>query len=249
MPAELTSFIGREADIAEIASLLREHRLVTLTGAGGVGKTRASLQIAANLIGAFSDGAWFVELAPITNGEYIPSTVAQALEITLAIKGDPVENLVRVLKGKCTLLVFDNCEHLDDPAARVISAILGGCPTVKVLASSRQGLGITGEVTYRMPSLPAPAAIELFVERARDVYTRFALTDENAPIVADICRRLDGIPLAIELAAARMKVLGPKQLLRKARRALPPPHRWRSQHAAAPSDHARVNRLELQPTR
>ena len=215
LPTELTSFIGREADIAEITSFLQEHRLVTLTGAGGVGKTRASLQIAANLIGAFSDGVWFVELAPLTSGEYIPSTVAQALEITLATKGDPVENLVRVLKGKCALLVFDNCEHLVEPAARVISAILRGCPTVKVLASSRQGLGITGEVTYRMPSLPAPAALELFVERARDVYIRFALTDENAPIAAEICRRLDGIPLAIELAAARMKVLGPKQLLEK----------------------------------
>jgi predicted ATPase/DNA-binding XRE family transcriptional regulator len=212
LPAELTSFIGREANIAEIASLLREHRLVTLTGPGGVGKTRASLQVAANLIDAFSDGVWFVGLAPLTNGEYIPSTVAQALEITLASKGDPAENLVPVLKEKCTLLVFDNCEHLVDPAARVISALLRGCPTVKVLASSRQALGITGEVTYRMPSLPIPAAIELFLTRARDVYRQFALTEENATIVGEICRLVDGIPLGIELAAARMKMLTPKQL-------------------------------------
>ncbi len=212
LPAQLTSFVGREEDIAEITALIDEHRLVTLTGAGGVGKTRASLQVAANLIDAFSDGVWFVELAPLTSGEYIPTTVAQALDLKLASDGDPVENLVRALKGKQTLLVFDNCEHLVEPAAHVLAAILRGCPKVKVLAPSRQALGIDGEVTYRMPSLTVPAATSLFVERARGVVHQFALTSENTPVVADICRRLDGIPLAIELAAARVKVLSPKQL-------------------------------------
>ncbi len=212
LPAQLTSFVGREEDVAEITALLQDHRLVTLTGAGGIGKTRASLQVAANLIDAFTDGVWFIELAPLTSGEYIPSSIAQALELTLASEGDPVENLVRALKGKQTLLVFDNCEHLVGPAARVISAILHGCSKVKVLASSRQGLGIVGEDTYRMPSLAVPDATALFTDRAVAVDKRFTLTDENAPVVADVCRRLDGIPLAIELAAARVKMLSPKQL-------------------------------------
>ena len=212
LPTQLTSFVGREDDVAEITSLLQQHRLVTLTGSGGVGKTRASLQVAANLIDGFGDGVWFIELAPLTSGEYIPSTVAQALDLKLASEGDPVENLVRALKGKQTLLVFDNCEHLIEPAARVLAAILRGCPKVKMLVSSRQALGIAGEVSYRMPSLAVREAIALFAERARAADTRFALTDENTPIVADICRRLDGIPLAIELAAARVKMLSPKQL-------------------------------------
>ena len=132
------SFVGREAEIAEITALVEKHRLVTLVGSGGVGKTRPRLQVAANLLDGFGDGVWFVELAPLTSGDYIPSTVAQALGLTLASEGDPVENLVRALKGKQTLLVFDNCEHLVEPAARVISAILRGAPKVKVLASSRQ---------------------------------------------------------------------------------------------------------------
>ncbi len=138
--------------------------------------------------------------------------VAQALDLKLASEGDPVENLVRALKGKQTLLVFDNCEHLIEPAARVLAAILRGCPKVKMLVSSRQALGIAGEVSYRMPSLAGREAIALFAERARAADTRFTLTNENTPIVADICRRLDGIPLAIELAAARVKMLSPKQL-------------------------------------
>ncbi|MGB6518855.1 MAG: adenylate/guanylate cyclase domain-containing protein, partial [Candidatus Cybelea sp.] len=212
LPAQLTSLVGREDDVAEITALVHEHRLVTLTGAGGVGKTRASLQIAANLIEGFSDGVWLIELAPLTSGDYIPSAVAQALEVRLATEGGPVESLVRALKGKQALLVFDNCEHLVDAAARVISAILRGCSRVKVLASSRQVLGIDGEATYRMPSLAVLAARSLFAQRARAVDNRFVLTDANAPVVSEICRRLDGIPLAIELAAARVKVLSPKQL-------------------------------------
>ena len=212
LPAQLTSLVGREVEVAEITALLQQHRLVTLTGSGGVGKTRASLQVAANLIESFRDGVWFIELAPLTSGDYIPTTVAQAFEVTLASEGDPVENLVRTLKGKQALLVFDNCEHLVDSAARVLAAILRSCPAMKALTSSRQDLGIDGEATYRMPSLDADAAVSLFVERARGVDMRFSLTVENAPIVGDICRRLDGIPLAIELAAARVKLLSPKQL-------------------------------------
>jgi predicted ATPase/DNA-binding XRE family transcriptional regulator len=212
LPVPLTSFVGRDDELKEIADLLRDYRLVTLTGTGGIGKTRASLQVATDMIGTVRDGVWLVELAPLTAGEYVPTTLAQALRLTLAGADDPIENLVRAIKPKQMLLVFDNCEHLLDPVARLISAILRGCPKIKALASSRQGLGIDGEAIYPMPSLSVPAAISLFNERAGSFGARFGLPDENEPVVSDICRRLDGIPLAIELAAARLKMLSPKQL-------------------------------------
>ena len=212
LPIALTSFIGREAEIAAIGALIQKHRLVTLVGSGGVGKTRLSLEVAANLLDGSGDGVWFVELAPLSKGEYIPTTVAQALGLTLPSEGDPVENLARALKGKELLLVFDNCEHLVEPTAHVISAILHAAPKVKVLASSRQGLGVAGEATYQVPSLDLPTGVALFVERALAASDTFSLTDDKALIVAEICRRLDGIALAIELAAARVKVLSPHQL-------------------------------------
>jgi predicted ATPase len=228
LPGTLTSFVGREREIAEITGLIDKHRLVTLVGSGGIGKTRVSLQVAANVLDGSGDGVWFIELAPLSSGEYIPSTVAQVLNLGLPTEGDAVENLARVLQSKHALLVFDNCEHLVEPAGHAIAAIARRCPKIKVLTSSRQGLGIAGEVTYRMPSLDLPndadaahltadetvryAATALFVERACAVDNRFAPSDENAPIIADICRRLDGIPLAIELAASRVSILSPRQL-------------------------------------
>ncbi len=227
LPLQLKSFVGRQREIAEIAALIDKHRLVTLVGPGGVGKTRTSLQVAANLLDVSGDGVWFIELAPLSSGEYVPTTIADAVGLTLPAEGDPLSNLANALKGKKALLVFDNCEHIVEAAARVIGTILRVCPNVKILASSRQSLDIDGEDVYRMPSLEMPregddrlrpaeamesAAVALFVDRARAVDNRFALTDDNAPIVADICRRLDGIPLAIELAAARAQVLSPKQL-------------------------------------
>jgi len=228
LPLHVSSFVGRDTEIAAITALIETNRLVTLVGSGGIGKTRTSLQIAANLLDGSGDGVWFIELAPLASGDYIPTTVASALGLSLPSEGDPVENLVRALKAKRTLLVFDNCEHLVEPAAHVLSALIRGCANVKILASSRQGLGIAGEETYRLPSLDTPdegsstelraadalrsAAIALFAERAHTSDKRFALTDENAPIIADICRRLDGIPLAIELAAARVQILSPRQL-------------------------------------
>ncbi len=212
LPLHASSFIGREPEIAEITRLIEEHRLVTIVGSGGVGKTRTSLQVAANLLDGSADGVWFIELAPLGSGDYLASTVAQALGLALGSDGEPTKNLVQSLKTDRRLLVFDNCEHLVEAAAATIAAILRGCPNVRVLASSRQALGIEGEVTFRMPSLPMPAAIGLFAERAKAADSRFVLTDENAPIVAEICARLDGIPLAIELAASRVKMLTPKQL-------------------------------------
>ncbi len=227
LPLQLSTFVGREAEIVDITTLLEKHRLVTLVGSGGVGKTRLSLQVAANLLDGSDAGVWFIELAPLTSGDYIPSTIAQALGLTLASDGEPLENAVRALEGKHALLVFDNCEHLVEPAARAISAILHGAPRVKVLASSRQAIGVGGEATYQVPSLRLPRkdatrptaidlmsyeSVALFVERARAASDTFSLSDDDAPTIAEICRRLDGIPLAIELAAARVKMLGPQQL-------------------------------------
>ncbi len=207
LPAQVSSFVGRETEIAEVAALIERHRLVTLVGSGGVGKTRLSLHVAADLIGSFSDGVWFVELAPLGQGEYIPTTVASALGIKLPSEGDLVEHLAGAFKGKELLLVFDNCEHLIEQAAYVISTILRAAPKVKVLVSSRQAVGVAGESTYHVPSLDIPGGVALFAERARAAGATFALTDDNAPVIADICRRLDGIPLAIELAAARVRIL------------------------------------------
>jgi predicted ATPase/class 3 adenylate cyclase len=228
LPRNTTSFVGREAEIAEIAQLVEKHQLVTLVGSGGIGKTRTSLHVAAHLLDGSGDGVWFIELAPLASGEYIAPAIAAAMGLTLAGDGDPIDNLVRVLKAKRTLLVFDNCEHLIDGSAKVIAAVVRGCVEVRVLASSRQALGIGAERTYRMASLALPdvsqaplltaasasqfAAVALFADRARAADDRFMLTDENAPVIADICRRLDGIALAIELAAARVKILSPKQL-------------------------------------
>jgi len=227
LPRALTSFVGRQAEVAEITALVEAHRLVTLVGTGGIGKTRTSLQVAANLVDVCGDGAWFIELAPLSNGDYIPFSVAKVLGLTLAGDGDATGSLALALATSSALLVFDNCEHLLEPTARLVAAILRACPQVRILASSRQSLGIAGETAYRMPPLGVPAesdgalgavasarfaAIALFVERAQASDQRFALTEENAPIVADICRRLDGIPLALELAAARVRILSPRQL-------------------------------------
>jgi predicted ATPase/class 3 adenylate cyclase len=212
LPSELTSFVGREAEIAGVTALVEQHRLVTLVGSGGVGKTRLSLHVAANRLDGSRDGVWLIELAPLSSGDYIHTTLAQALGLTLAPEGDPLENLAQALKAKDALLVFDNCEHLVEPAAQVISTILRSCPKIKILASSRQGLGVAGEATYHVPSLDLATGVALFVERAHAASSSFSLTGENTPVIAGICRRLDGIPFAIELAAARVKMLGLKQL-------------------------------------
>jgi predicted ATPase/transcriptional regulator with XRE-family HTH domain len=228
LPSRLSSFVGRESEVAEITALVASHRLVTVTGSGGVGKTRTSLEVAAKVLEHWSDGVWFVELGPLSSGDHIAWAVAYALGLTPAAGSDAAQSLLHALRAQRALLVFDNCEHLNEAAARVIAALLDDCPDASVLASSRQALGIAGEAIYRMPSLPVPddseivrlsekdgiryAAIALFVERARQADHRFTLSDENAPVVAEICRRLDGIPLAIELAAARANILSPWQL-------------------------------------
>jgi predicted ATPase/class 3 adenylate cyclase len=231
LPFESTPFVGREGEVAEVAALLGAHRVVTLVGSGGVGKTRVSLHVAAQVLEQYRDGVWVVELAPLREGGFIPEAIAAALSIRLSNNVEPLASLVAALRPLRALLVLDNCEHLVADAAAVAAAIVRSCPDVRVLATSRQGLGISGETAYRMPSLPVPpeeqgaamtaaeargyAAVELFVTRAEAADARFRLTDENAPVVADICRRLDGIALAIELAAARIRTLSPSQLQRR----------------------------------
>jgi predicted ATPase/class 3 adenylate cyclase len=227
LPQQTTALIGREREVAEITDALAGSRLVTVVGSGGVGKTRTTLQVGANLLDASGDGVWFIELAPVESAAYLPATIAQAMQLHLVADGDPLDALIRALKTKYALLVFDNCEHLIDAASRTIGALLRECPHLRIVASSRQPLGIAAEVTYRLPSLALPPAgsarltastaagwpaLALFVERASAADVRFALNDANADTIADLCRRLDGIPLAIELAAARVKILSPKQL-------------------------------------
>jgi predicted ATPase len=220
LPVQSTSFVGREHDIADVIELLGQHRLLTLVGSGGVGKTRLALHVGAELLDRYPDGVWFVDLAPISDPELVSSVTAQALGMSQ--HGQRLdEAIAQWLKRKKLLLIFDNCEHVLEPTARLAALILAAAPDVRLLATSRQALNIAGEAAHQLPSLPLPAdvagltteealrygAIVLFADRAKAANTRFTLTDDTAPIVADICRRLDGIPLAIELAAARVKVL------------------------------------------
>jgi predicted ATPase/class 3 adenylate cyclase len=221
LPVHVTALIGREQELDDVRVLIGKHRLVTLTGSGGIGKTRIALQLGADLIGGFPDGVWFADLAPITDPELVASVVANVLGVT-QVEGRKVDaSITRWLQRKNLLLIFDNCEHLLEAAASIADAIHRGCPNVRVLATSRQALGISGEAVHRLPSLAVPqsgstvgaddalryGAIALFVDRAVLADTRFVLSDDTAPIVADICSRLDGIPFAIELAAARVRVL------------------------------------------
>jgi predicted ATPase/class 3 adenylate cyclase len=226
LPRQLTPLIGRDDVLAEIEQLLDQHALVTLVGTGGIGKTRVALQAGADSLEASGDGVWFVELAPTDDTSLVGSTIASTLGLREQPERPVVETVVAYLKHKRLLLILDNCEHVIEEVARVADAILRGSSRVRLLATSREPLRINGERVYRMPSLPFPAqsdsltaedalrygAVALFSQRAGASNAKFNLSDENAPIVAEICRRLDGIALAIELAAARVNVLAPRQL-------------------------------------
>jgi predicted ATPase/DNA-binding winged helix-turn-helix (wHTH) protein len=222
LPQLLTSLIGRGGELDVLKMRLQSHRLVTLTGAGGVGKTRLAIETGLQAIPGYPDGAWLVDLAPIR--ELVAEVVADTLGVAHA--GDTVTALAAAIKGKRLLLILDNCEHVIVESARLAEALIRACPQVSILATSREPLAIAGESVFRVPSLPAPAAddgltaeaarrfgaIEMFVERAAALGEGFALTDQNAATVAAICRRVDGIPLAIELAAPRLRVLSERQL-------------------------------------
>ena len=212
LPTALTSFIGREREIADAKRLLSSTHLLTLTGAGGCGKTRLSLQVAADLLDSFPDGVWFVELAALTD----PATVPSALASAMVIREDPARPILASIadrvRNKTVLLILDNCEHLVSACAEATDALLRSCPNLRIMASTREALGIAGETVWRVPSLPGDDAVRLFCDRARAVVPAFEMTEQNAAALRDVCQRLDGIPLAIELAAARVNVLHVDQI-------------------------------------
>lgn len=240
LPAQLTSFIGREAEMAALNELLGPAdgrpscRLITLTGAGGSGKTRLAVETAAQVIETFAQGVWWVELAPLARGMLVARAAATALGVQIGPDQPPEEALADYLNGKKLLLALDNCEHLIDECARLAHFLLARCPRLVILATSREPLRIPGEQVWPVPTLPLPAAlpggpvsaaalaalaanacIQLFTARAQAQQPGFRLTAANAPAVSEICRRLDGIPLAIELAAAHVRTLPPAQIARR----------------------------------
>lgn len=226
LPVPRTSFIGREREMAEVKHALAVTRLLTLTGAGGSGKTRLSLEVARDLAGLYADGVWLVELAALSKGELVPQAVAGALGV-LEQPGQPLtQTLAETLRRKVLLVVLDNCEHLVDSVSRLLDTLLDSCPRLRVLATSRETLGVEGEVVRRVSSLSVPDAdrlpaageltrydaVRLFLDRVRLRLPNFDLTVENGPAVVEVCRKLEGIPLAIELAAARVGTLSVEQI-------------------------------------
>jgi predicted ATPase/class 3 adenylate cyclase/Tfp pilus assembly protein PilF len=224
LPIQLSSFIGRKKEVAQVKKGLEKSRLVTLTGSGGVGKTRLLIEVASQLLEEYPDGVWLVELAPVTDPALVERTVCTALDVSPQGSTSALQVLLEYLKPRKILLTMDNCEHLIDACAQICDSILHTCPDVRVLASSREALGIEGENAYRVPSLSLPRpdddlhtieeseAVKLFVERAKATLPDFEITQINASLIAQICQRLDGIALAIELAASRIRVLKLEQI-------------------------------------
>jgi predicted ATPase/class 3 adenylate cyclase len=225
LPRQVTTFVGREAEIASLAELVRDAPLVTLTGVGGVGKTRLALQVATEVVARFPDGAWLCEFASVTDRSAVWDTLAASLRVQPFPGRSLEESALEYLTAKRLLLVLDNCEHLLDAIAGLVDAIARRCPHVSVLATSREGLALAGERIVAVPTLGVPRAdaagdarlhadaVQLFADRAAAAQRDFALTDHNIETVAVLCRRLDGIPLAIELAAARVRSMSPEDLV------------------------------------
>ncbi|HEY5427368.1 MAG TPA: adenylate/guanylate cyclase domain-containing protein [Candidatus Tumulicola sp.] len=224
LPSQISSFVGRERELDELRAFLREHRLVTIAGLGGMGKTRLALQLAASTIERFRDGGWFVELASISDPALIAQTIAAELNLREVHSEPIVETLLHHLSGRQLLLVIDNSEHLLDDVAALVKLILSRCAEVTVLVTSREPLHLTGELVYRLSAMPAAPlqtsvadltlhdGTRLFLERARTIAPNFTVLDDDAAEVAGLCRKLEGIPLAIELAAARVSTLSVRQL-------------------------------------
>lgn len=211
LPAQLTSFVGRTDELAEVEALVAAHRLVTLTGSGGCGKTRLAAQVAAMLVDKFLDGVWWIDLSPLTDPELVAQAAATAIGVLIEPQRGPLRALELQLRDRRLLVCLDNCEHLLDPVAEMVIAVLSACPDLTVLATSREALNVSGEVAWRVPSLRAKDALSLFEERAAMARPGFGF-DGNVDEVATICGRLDGVPLAIELAAARVRALTPAQI-------------------------------------
>ena len=213
-PVQLTNFVGRGAQMTDLEKLLVDNRLVTLTGAGGAGKTRLAVEIAARIAAEFGDGVWYVDLAPVTHPGIVPVAVARAFGLPDQPGRSTMDTLLRFVRDRQMLVVLDNCEHLLDASAELVVALLGAAPGLTLLATSREPIGVAGEVSWRVPSLSLDGeAIELFTDRARRARPDFAVEADNAPAVGEICRRLDGMPLAIELAAARVRALSVAEIL------------------------------------
>jgi predicted ATPase/class 3 adenylate cyclase len=226
LPRHLTSFIGREAELAKAQELLSTNRLLNLTGPGGTGKTRLAVQTAASRLEDFPDGVWLVELAPLNVPSMILPSIAGVLNIRELPETPLIDSVREALRTRRLLLVLDNCEHLIEACAQIADELLQACPDLKIMVSSREVLDVPGEITMRVPPLSLPnisvsasvndllksEAVQLFIERARAIQPNFQLTDQNAHSVAKICQRVDGIPLAIELAAARLRLLNPEQI-------------------------------------
>jgi predicted ATPase/DNA-binding XRE family transcriptional regulator len=225
LPAQLSAFIGRERELAEVRVLVDSSRLVTLTGAGGCGKTRLGLQVAAGLVGGFGDGVWLVELAAVSDGGAVAPAISEALRLAAQPRRPVLEIVLDALAPQDVLIVLDNCEHLIGACAKTAEAILRRCPRVRLVATSREPLGIGGETVYRVPSMSLPApddsgpaaawsfdAVALFADRARAQGAGLPADEQTAVAVASVCRRLDGMPLAIELAAARLRSLSLSEL-------------------------------------
>jgi predicted ATPase/class 3 adenylate cyclase len=221
LPQQVSSFVGRQRELADIRNQLQNTRLLTLFGAGGLGKTRLSLQVAAEVLDEYPDGVWFVDLAPMTDERLVPQAAASVLGVKEEAGHPVLEALVKYVRDRKLLLILDNCEHLLHASAELATQLLQSGPKLKILASSRQPLHVAGETTYHVPSLSVPEplttitaqalaqyeAVRLFVDRACAVQPSFQITDTNSRAVVDICYRLDGIPLALELAAARVRAL------------------------------------------
>ena len=226
LPMQVSSFVGRERELARVVKALDDARVVTLTGVGGVGKTRLALQAAADVLPRFREGAWLVELAPVRDIDGVVEAFASVFAVSARADQNVEESLVEFLRTKQLLLVVDNCEHLLEAVADLVETLERSCAGVVVLATSREGLSLDGEQNLTVPSLSAPAvdadletiahsdAVDLFVQRAQRADADFALTPENAAAVVEVCRRLDGVPLAIELAAARVTTMSPAELAR-----------------------------------
>src|SRR5947207_15795755 len=248
LPLAATRMIGREEVVATLVSRLSRERLLTIVGAGGIGKTTLALAVAERMIADYEHGVWLVDLAPLGDPRLVPSAVATVLGLEVRTD-NPLPGLIASLRNRRMLLLLDNCEHVIDAAASLAAAVLSGAPRVNILATSRETLGIAGEAQYRLGPLGSPPtssgltaaeaaafpAVQLFVERVTAIVDDFALTDANAPPVVEICQRLDGLPLAIEFAAPRVEVLGVEglaagldhslPLLRARRRTAMPRHR------------------------
>jgi predicted ATPase/class 3 adenylate cyclase/DNA-binding CsgD family transcriptional regulator len=214
LPVQLTSFVGRGTQLEDIGQLLRDNRMVTLTGAGGVGKTRLAVQVAGEVAAEFAGGVWFVDLAPVTNPLVVPVALARTLGLADQPGRSTMETVARFVRDRKMLLALDNCEHLLDSSAALVISLLDAGPDLTILATSREPIGIAGELTWRVPSLSVDdEAIALFVDRARRARPDFQLTEGNSSAIVEICRRLDGMPLAIELAAARIRTLSLTQIV------------------------------------